>query len=220
MSKNWIVTRDSFLSTEAVQRLYAELQDAKDLALQRGRFFSHIRDYYILRTFLEAGPRCFELAALKVRDFKGKSLIIQKGKGNKKREILLAPQTQKMLREFLKLKRQVLDEPLLDNSYLFVSERKKPYSTRGLRKRVKYWFEKTGVAENLSVHSCRHTYISHLLAQGVDIQTVRSNAGHSSLNTTSLYSHTLKKDLDGVEIYKSSDFNGKRNSSRKRKSED
>lgn len=217
MAKNWIVTRDSFLSTDAVQRLYISLQDAKDLALQRGRFYSHVRDHYILKTLLETGVRVFEVVAIKIRDFKGKSLIIQKGKGNKKREILLMPSTQKLLKEFIKIKIDKLDEPASENDFLFLSERKEPYTTRGIRKRVKYWFKRCDIDSHLSVHSCRHTYISHLLDQGVDIQTVRMNAGHSSLNTTSLYGHTLKTDLDGVEIYDSSTFNGSRNNSKKRK---
>ncbi|MBX7232047.1 MAG: tyrosine-type recombinase/integrase [Bdellovibrionales bacterium] len=217
MARNWIVTRDSFLSTTAVQRLYADLKDAKDLALQRGRFYSHVRDHYILKTLLETGARVFELVAIRIRDFKGKSLIIQKGKGNKKREILLMPSTQRMLKEFIKIKIETLDEAATENDFLFTSERKKPYTTRGIRKRVKYWFHRCEVENHLSVHSCRHTYISHLLDQGVDIQTVRTNAGHSSLNTTSLYGHTLKTDLDGVEIYDSSSFNGSRNNFKKRK---
>lgn len=217
MSKNWIVTRDSFLSTEAVQRLFAELEDAKDLALHRGQFYSNVRDYYILKTLLETGARVFELVAIKIRDFKGRSLIIQKGKGNKKREILLMPSTQRMLKDFIKIKTDWLDEPISENDFLFISERKKPYSTRGIRKRVKYWFRRCKIESHLSVHSCRHTYISHLLDQGVDIQTVRTNAGHSSLNTTSLYGHTLKTDLEGVEIYNSSQFNGTRNNSKKRR---
>lgn len=217
MSKNWIVTRDSFLSTEAVQRLYVELQDAKDLAFQRGRFHSHVRDHYMLKTLLETGVRVFELVAIKIRDFKGKSLIIQKGKGNKKREILLMPSTQKLLKEFIKAKDDKLDEPTADSDFLFISERKRPFSTRGVRMRVKFWFRRCEIENHLSVHSCRHTYISHLLDQGVDIQTVRTNAGHSSLNTTSLYGHTLKTDLDDIAIYDSSPFNGTRNNSKKRK---
>lgn len=216
MSKNWIITRDSFLPTEGVQKLYIALSNAKDLALHRGRFFCHIRDYYILKTLLETGLRVFELTALKARDFKGKTLIVQNGKGSKKREILLMPSTQKLLKEFIKIKSDLLLEPVVDDEYLFLSERRKPYTTRGIRKRVKFWFSRCEIDSHLSVHSCRHTYISHLLDQGVDIQTVRANAGHSSLNTTSLYSHTLKTDLDGVEIYESSPSNGTRNNSKKK----
>ncbi len=63
MSKNWIVTKDQFLTANEIQKLYQALHDAKDLALQRKSFFSHIRDYFILRTLLETGLRIFELAA-------------------------------------------------------------------------------------------------------------------------------------------------------------
>ena len=217
MANNWVITRDSFIPTESVLKLYATLENAKDLALHRGRFCYHIRDYFILRTLLETGLRVFELTALKSRDFKGKTLIVQNGKGGKKREILLTPSTQKLFKDFFKIKCDVLHEPVEETDFLFLSERAKPYTTRGIRKRVKYWFKICGIDKHLSVHSCRHTYISHLLSQGLDIQTVRANAGHSSLSTTSLYSHTLKTDLDGVDIYNSSEINGTRNNSKKRK---
>ena len=210
MSRNWTVTRDQFLTQDEIQRLYQVLRDAKDLAIQRQRFLGHIRDYYILKVLLETGLRVFECAALRVSDYRSGSLIVRNGKGNKKRNVLLAKDTQKMLTEFLKIKSKVLKEPVGEEDYLFVSERLKPYTTRGIRKRVKHWFMKVGVSADLSCHSCRHSYVSHMLASGVDIVTVRDNAGHSSLAVTSIYSHAVKNDLGDLELY-SSDKVGKRN---------
>lgn len=210
MARNWVVTRDQFLTVNEVQKLYAALRDAKDLAIQRRSFYCHIRDYYILRVLLETGLRIFELAALRVSDFHSGSLIVQNGKGGKRRNVLLAKDTQKMLSDFLKTKAKALREPIGDEDFLFLSERGKPYTTRGLRKRVKLWFSKIGVSPDLSCHSCRHSYVSHMLAAGVDLVTVRDNAGHSSLAVTSIYSHAVKNDLGELELY-SSHKNGKRN---------
>ena len=203
MAKNWAITKDQFLTEDEVQKLYAALRDAKDLAIQRKSFYCHIRDYYLFRVLLESGLRVFELTALKVSDFRSGSLIIQNGKGNKKRNILLAKDTQKLLSDFLKTKAKVLNEPIEDEDFLFLSERRKPYSTRGIRKRVKLWFSKIGVSADLSCHSCRHSYVSHMLSKGVDLVTVRDNAGHSSLAVTSIYSHAVKNDLGDLELYSS-----------------
>ncbi|NJL71241.1 MAG: tyrosine-type recombinase/integrase [Candidatus Competibacteraceae bacterium] len=179
------------------------LRDAKDLALQRRRFFVHVRDYYIHRCLLETGLRVFELTSLRVSDFRNKSLMVRSGKGGKRRSVLLAKETQRLLAEFLKIKSKALKEPVGDEDYLFVSERGTPYTTRGIRKRVKYWFGKVGLSRTLSCHSCRHTYVSHLMAAGVDLTTVRDNAGHSSLAVTSIYSHAVKDDLGDLELYSS-----------------
>jgi len=97
MARNRIVTKDQFLTEEEVQRLYMALRDARDLALQRKSFFVHIRDYYIMRVLLESGLRVFELAALRVSDYRDGSLIVRQGKGGKKRNVLLAKDTQKMI---------------------------------------------------------------------------------------------------------------------------
>lgn len=199
-ANQWTITKDVFLSLEQVKQLYASLGDAKDLSIHRQSSLVHVRDNFILRTLLETGCRVAELCALKVGDFQSGSLIVQCGKGGKKRNIILSKNTQRMLKEFIMVKRKSLGESVELDAPLFLSERKKPYSTRGVRKRVKFWFQRCGFSDNLSVHSCRHTYVSHLLANKVDLTTVRDNAGHSSLAVTSIYSHAVKEELD-VDLY-------------------
>lgn len=211
MSRNWIVTRDQFLNQEEVQRLYRALRDAKDLALQRQTHFCHVRDYFVLRLFFESGVRVFELVALRISDFRSGALIIRNGKNGKKRNVLLAKETQKMLADFLKLKAKHLNEPIGEEDFLFLSERKAAFSTRGIRKRVKYWYQRVGISSDLSCHSARHTYISHLIAKTQDLILARDQAGHSNLQITSAYSHSLKTNVDDLDLY-SSQFHAKRNS--------
>lgn len=201
MKNTWTVTKDKFLSVDEVRRLYKTIADAKDLALQRQTFHCHIRDYYILHTLLETGLRVGELVALRTSDFRSGSLIVRCGKGGKPRTVLLAKETQKMLANFVKLKGKALKEPIGEEDFLFLSERRKPYTTRGVRRRVKFWFAKCGFNPRLSVHSCRHSYVSHLIAKTKDLVLARDNAGHSSLAVTSIYSHVTKDDLGDLEIY-------------------
>ena len=214
---SWTVTKDKFLTTNEVHRLYKQLEDTRDISIQRRLHYVFIRDYYILKVLLETGVRVAELTALKVSNLVGNSLIVQNGKGGKKRNILLAIQTKRLLKEFIDVKCTILNEPIDNDSFLFTSERKLPYTTRAIRKRVKFWFVKLGLSPTLSVHSCRHTYISHLMAAGVDLATIRNNAGHSSLAVTSIYTHCLKDSLGDVDIYANSSENSRtRNYSRRR----
>jgi len=198
---SWTVSKDMFLTKEEIRKLYAVLEDVKDLALHRGRFLVYVRDYFIIKTLLETGLRVSELCNLKVEDFRGNSLIVQCGKGGKKRTVILTKQTQRLLQEFITLKKDKLNEPTANSSYLFFSERKRNYNPRGIRKRVKYWFAKCSLSPNFSCHSCRHTYISYMIAEGVDLPTIRNNVGHSSLAITDLYSHATKESLGDVELY-------------------
>lgn len=212
-SSNWTITKDKCLTSEEVQGLYKAIQDAFDLAVLRKKNLVFVRDYFLLKTLLETGVRVAELTQLKIQDICDNSLVVQRGKGGKRRNVLISRSFQKALKDFLKIKRSILHESTAPESSLFLSERKKPFSTRGIRKRVKYWFKKCGFNSRLSVHSCRHTCISNMLAKGVDLATIRDNAGHSSLAITSIYSHVVKNDLDDLDLY-SSDFNPKENYSK------
>jgi site-specific recombinase XerD len=200
----WTITKDLFLSLEEVQRLYSALSDAKDLAIQRQKNLTHVRDYFILRVLLESGLRVAELAALRVSDFHGNSLTVRQGKGGKRRSVILSRGSVRMLRDLIKIKSKVLTEPIDGESYLFLSERRKLFTTRGLRARVKFWFAKCGFNPKLSCHSCRHTYISHAMAAGLDLPTIRDNAGHSSIAVTSIYSHAVRGDLGDFDLYNNS----------------
>jgi integrase/recombinase XerD len=160
-----------------------------------------------------------ELTALKVSDFTGTALVVRKGKGDKRRSILLAHQTQKLFRQLVRAKKEVLHEPVGPEDHFFLSERRRPYTTRGVRKRVKLWFSRCGLNKNLSCHTARHSYLSHLLGSGVDPITARDNAGHGNLATTSLYAHVTKRDLGDLELY-SSGSDGSENYSRKKKHKD
>jgi len=209
---NWTITREKLLSREQVNSLYRKLEDTKDLSIQRRVNHVYVRDYYILRTLLETGLRVFELVTLKVFDLVGNSLIVRHGKGNKRRNIILTTSTKRMLRDFIDIKSKVLNEPIDDASFLFLSERKSPYTTRGIRRRVKYWFKRMGFSPSLSVHSCRHTYISNLMASGVDLVTIRNNAGHSSIAVTDIYLHVVRDGLGDLDIYaNNSSFSRTRN---------
>lgn len=215
----WNVTKDMILSISEIDLLYKRLEGAKNRSLHTGRNRHHVRDFFILKVLLESGVRVFELVDIKVGDLKDNSLTIPNGKGGKKRSVILTWNTWRLIQKFLHLKVHFLNEPIKIDSFLFLSERKKPYSTRGVRKRVKFWFKQSGFSDRLSCHSCRHSYISHLISKGVDLATVRENVGHSSLATTSLYTHICRSDLGIEDIYNSSVLDRSRHSSSLSRSE-
>ena len=164
------------------------------------------------------GIRVFELVAIKVGHIRKNGLVIPNGKGGKKRFILLTDEAQVFIKTFLRLKKTVLNEPIEGASFLFLSQQGKSYTTRAVRKRVKYWFERCEINGDFSCHTFRRTEISHSLAAGINIQVVRSNSGHESLGTTSKYAFLVDRDIGDVKKYqnKSSSKTPKRNLSTNR----
>lgn len=207
----WIITKDRFLTKNEVSCLYTTLETARDSALSKGLKAAVIRDAFVLRLLLETGLRVSEAVALRVSDLRGGALTVRRGKGGKPRSILLTDTTEKLIVDYLITKTKHLKEPINSEDFLILSERMQPFTTRGVRKRVKHWFKICGLPLHLSCHSARHTYISFLIAAGVDLPTVRNNAGHSSLAVTSIYSHCVRDGLGISDLYSSASA-GKRNS--------
>ena len=198
--KQWIITPDKFLSTEQVRHVVEHLLARRDLAAVRANNPQAIKDYYMVRALLESGLRCFEFCDLALMDFNGHKVTVRRGKGGKPRTVVLTKATALMLNEWRSVREQrgFSTDP---STPLFPSRYGTPYTTRGVQKRIEQIFAATGLPENLSTHSTRHTYCSHLLETGkVGLGTVKENMGHSSIATTNLYSHAVAK-LDGVELY-------------------
>lgn len=200
---NQSLTPENFFVEEELQVLLKALKDAKDLAIHRQRFNSHIRDWAIVNVFLYSGLRNFELTNLKIGDIYEDKLVVRRGKGNKVRVVLLTKEFQQVFSEFLKLKKKALNEPSEPTDNLFISERGTPYTTEGIRKRCRFWISKCGLAitGRAPCHSMRHSY-GTLLIRKTDIATVSSNLGHASLSTTSIYAHSVRS-LENIEILES-----------------
>lgn len=196
----WVITAEKFLNAGQVERLIAYLERERDLAFARGNNLHAIRDFFMVRAFLETGLRCFELCALKVSDFVGHRLVVRHGKGNKPRTVLLTRATALMLQQWIEVKVKLGDLTSAD-APLFPSRYGGHPSTRAVRTRVKAALTGAALPGHLSVHSLRHSYCSTLLASGkVGLGTVRDQLGHHSISVTNLYTHAIGN-LDGVELY-------------------
>lgn len=143
------------------------------------------RDRLILKMFISTGMRLSELEGLNVSDIDGTQVTIRKGKGNKTRRVFISEELLQEVREYLD-GREGATEPL------FISQKNSRLSERSIQRAVKKYMEKTGLdLEQFSTHSLRHTFASIMLQKGVDIVTIQQSLGHSSLETTQRYAHTI-----------------------------
>lgn len=151
------------------------------------RSFVGVRDRAVLELFYSSGLRLRELASLRHdRIDLGSGTIQVTGKGGKDRIVPVGQSAKAALDAYLK-RRQRLEIPKVDGA-LFVTRQGKPLSPSGLQSRVtKYLGEATG--RKLGPHALRHSFATHLLDAGADLNAVKEMLGHASLSTTQIYTH-------------------------------
>lgn len=144
-----------------------------------------VRDRLILKLFMSTGMRLAELGGLDVSDIDGTQITIRKGKGNKTRRVFISEELVEEIKIYTGNRHDII-EPL------FISQKGTRLSERSIQRVVKKYMEKVGLdLDKFSTHSLRHTFASIMLQQGVDIVTIQKSLGHSSLETTQRYAHTL-----------------------------
>lgn len=149
-----------------------------------------LRDRVIMELFYSSGLRLSELANLNRRDFDSKNLVLNIfGKGKKQR---LAPITQTAGSWILRY----LNHPERkekDNEAIFLNKYGARLSPRSIDRNFAAYLKKSGLSERITPHTIRHTIATHWLEKGMDLKTIQLLLGHTSLATTTIYTHVSPK---------------------------
>ena len=176
---------------------YKELEDI--LEIPDTNTVLGLRDATILELLYSTGIRVGELVNIKIKDidFSEKRIKIL-GKGNKERYVLFGDKCLHLLNRYLRESRT----KLLKNScdYLFLNQRGTSISVRTTEQMVDNVVKKSSVKFNVSPHTLRHTFATHMLDNGADLNSVGELLGHSSLNTTAIYTHVSNERLRSVYL--------------------
>lgn len=164
------------------QEIRALIQAAK----QHSQPVRRCRDTAIVLTLCGTGLRAGELVKLELRDYDNGILTIRQGKGRKYREIHVADAVDKTIRAWLKVSTNEADSALFSRIQRNGKVASQPLTTTGLTGILAELQQTSGIAQ-FTPHDMRRTFITRLLEQGVDINTVRQLAGHSDISTTSRY---------------------------------
>ena len=159
--------------------------------------FESARDRAIVELFYTTGIRRIELVQLQIGDvdFSNKTLKVL-GKRNKERYIPLLPTIIKTLQEYMAFRNGLTS--IEDHSSLFLTKKgTKIYETLVYRIINKY-FSKVSSKIKCSPHVLRHSFATHLLNEGADLNAVKELLGHSSLATTQVYTHSSIAELKQV----------------------
>ncbi len=149
--------------------------------------FKSVRDALIIEFFYLTGIRRSELIQLKESDVNlSKETIKVLGKRNKERLIPLLPRLRNSLQNYLKLKREMG----FKERQLFVTEKGKIIYDTLVYRIINNYFSKVSSKEKKSPHIIRHSFATHLLNEGADINAIKELLGHSSLASTQEYTHS------------------------------
>jgi len=182
----------TFLTPNEVQRLFSVIDTSKP---------SGQRDRTMLELFYSSGLRVSELIDLKIGNVHRKDMIILVfGKGSKERVVPYSDDAAEYLHHYLDRMRHRLIKQGDFNEYVFINNRGGKFSRQGVWKKLKQFAKAAGITKDVSPHKLRHTFATHLLEGGADLRSVQMLLGHSSINTTEIYTHVeqhaIKKEFD------------------------
>ncbi len=174
------------LSEEAV----VQLLNAPDCSTDIG-----LRDRAMLELLYSSGLRVSELVGLRLNMLQIPPGVIKvMGKGSKERLVPIGEEAQAWLLKYIEEARPSLQKGAL-SSQLFLSQKGGSMSRQGFWYRLKFYAAEIGLNTDLSPHTLRHAFATHLLNHGADLRVVQMLLGHSSVSTTQIYTHVATERL-------------------------
>ena len=167
------------LSKEEVQSLFNQVYNLKHKT--------------ILVLIYSCGLRISELINLKINDIDTQRMLIQirNSKGNKDRQVQLAEQIHQLIKRY--------NNEYNPKQFLFNGLNSFKYSTASIQKIIKRAAIKADIRKNVTPHTLRHSFATHLLEDGIDIRYIQTILGHSNIQTTQIYTHVSSRHLKNIK---------------------
>ncbi len=174
------------LSTSEVDGLLAQ----PDISTPIG-----LRDNAMLELLYATGLRVSELVGLKLSEInleRGFLMVI--GKGSKERAVPMGESSAAAVHAYLDGGRAALLKGK-ESDFLFISSRHRRITRQTFWGRIKFYARQARIVQNISPHTLRHSFATHLLDNGADLRIVQAMLGHSDISTTQIYTHVSRERL-------------------------
>ncbi|MBU7007703.1 site-specific tyrosine recombinase XerD [Phosphitispora fastidiosa] len=168
------------------------------LSQPRGIEPTGLRDKAMLELLYATGIRVSELISLDINHINLEMGYIRCfGKGSKERIVPVGSLARKCVSEYLQKGRAKLIK-IRSEKALFVNQHGRRLTRQGFWKIIKKYANKAGIAKDITPHTLRHSFATHLLENGADLRSVQEMLGHADITTTQIYTHLTKGRLREV----------------------
>ncbi|RYJ42143.1 tyrosine-type recombinase/integrase [Flavobacterium beibuense] len=176
-------------SEKELTAVYEEMEYADD--------FDGVRDRLIVELFYTTGMRRAELIGLKLNSYdKGGQTLKVLGKRNKERILPVLSCTAQLITKYLTERNEL--ENIVDRDVLILNRRGQKVSESFVYRLINSYFSVVSAKVKKSPHVLRHTFATHLLNNGADLNSVKELLGHASLSSTQIYTHSSLAELKKV----------------------
>lgn len=157
-----------------------------------------LRDKAMLELLYATGLRASELVGLRLQDINlERGYLVVMGKGSKERAVPLGEVAATAVQQYFDRGRLALLNGR-ESDYLFISSKRRGISRQMFWERIKFYTRKSGIGKNISPHTLRHSFATHLLDNGADLRAVQAMLGHSDISTTQIYTHVSRERLKKI----------------------
>lgn len=154
-----------------------------------------IRDRLIMELLYGTGIRRAELVGLKIGDVRGDAIRVL-GKRNKERIIPITVPLKELITQYLPVRAEISQGK--ESEILLLDDKGNNIRAEFVYKKVNYYLQQVTSLEKRSPHVLRHTFATHLLNQGADLNAIKELLGHSSLAATQVYTHNTIEKLKSI----------------------
>ncbi len=156
------------------------------------------RDRAIMEVLYSTGMRVSELVSLNMDDVDFLSEVIHiRGKGKKERISPIGSNALQAIQHYIEFRnKRMANDSGFDAKVLFANKHGKRLSTRSVRRKMDKYLVEAGLDPEISPHTLRHSFATHMLNNGADLRSVQELLGHQSLSTTQIYTHVSTSQMN------------------------
>ena len=179
-------TLPDFLTKQEIQKLFSIFDERNILEL---------RDKTLFELLYASGLRISEACNLLLTDLDMKNMMIHvAGKGGRERLVPFGEIAKNLLTRYLEMSRgRILNQK--NSTFLFVSKKCASINRKSVWRLLKRYMERTPINKNITPHTLRHSFATHLLQNNVDLRSVQELLGHIDISTTQIYTHVVPLQL-------------------------
>jgi site-specific recombinase XerD len=203
---NWLVENEYLESSPLEKVKYLKTAKTIPVFLSEEEIIAmvsackNLEEKFIFTLMLTTGLRRNELVKLKISDVEGQHILVH-GKGSKDRRLILQPEIDDLLCEYLDYRNKKFGNK---SEFLLISKMGSGFSGEAIRMKIQAIGKRANIPperlEKIHPHTLRHTFATNLVGSGADIRVVQGALGHANLATTQIYAHLRNTTLDNAML--------------------